>query len=212
MIPITPQPEPSDFNERVKSKGEAYLTQKPPTDTPLGKKYWKGKEYWIDSLNDLWSAYGGICAYSCHWIACDTGVATVDHFIPKSINPSLAYDWTNFRLASLKLNSRKRDHQDVLDPFTLTQGWFVMDFPSMIIMPHPDLTPEQKIQVRKTIDRLKLNHDDSCTRARSHWLRNYCSGHLTFEYLEEYAPFIAYELRRQDLVETICNMPLQVNV
>ena len=56
----------------------------------------------------------------------------VDHFYPKSVRPDMAYEWSNFRLASLKLNCRKREFQDVLDPFTIEPGWFCLSFPSLL--------------------------------------------------------------------------------
>lgn len=113
MISVQEQPEPPDFSKKVRDPGSAFIHQ---LSYPVK---WKNREYWRRSLHDLHTAYHGICAYSAHWIPCVTGAATVDHFIPKSIAPQFAYEWKNYRLASSKMNSRKGDYQDVLDPFGL---------------------------------------------------------------------------------------------
>jgi uncharacterized protein (TIGR02646 family) len=193
VIPVEEQPEPNDFNEKVRVPGADFLRTNPKPDS------WRSKEYWRRSLEDLHKAYNGICSYCAHWIPCDTGAATVDHFIPKSRAPQLAYEWSNFRLAASKMNSRKRDYQDVLDPFTLEANSFILEFPSLIIKPNPVLNNERKSKASKTIARLKLNTNESSVKARFHWLMCYCDGEITFEHLEKNAPFIATELIRQGL-------------
>lgn len=197
MIPITQQPEPTDFERKVRSKGIAFLQTVPRP------KIWDKREYWRESLRDLSGAYNQVCAYSAQWIPSIEGSPTVDHFIPKSVKPELAYEWSNFRLSCLKMNARKRDFQDVLDPFQIAPGWFILDFPSLLIKANPDLDEGVKNQVRSTIKRLKLNDDDDCVKHRQDWLMRYCEGKINFDFLKETAPFIAYELERQNLVESI---------
>ena len=197
MIPIRQQPEPTDFESKVRSKGVAFLQTVPRPKT------WDNREYWRESLKDLYGAYNQICAYSAQWIPWIEGSPTVDHFIPKSVKPELAYEWSNFRLSCLKMNARKRDFQDVLDPFQIEIDWFILDFPSLLIKVSPVLEEPVKSQVRNTIKRLKLNDDDDCVKHRQDWLIQYCKGKITFEFLKETAPFIAYELERQNLVESI---------
>lgn len=202
MIPIQEQPEPSDFSNNVRRPGAAFLKEVArPTK-------WDKKEYWQKALPDLYQAFVGICVYSAHWIPRDTGVATVDHFIPKSIAPQLAYEWSNFRLASLKMNSRKGNFQDVIDPFKVEPNWFVMDFPSMLIKPNPTLSASLKGRIQATIKRLKLNDDETCVKARTEWLLPFCkSGNQdSFEHLKKHAPFIAYELQRQNLIDKIASI------
>jgi hypothetical protein len=199
VIPVQEQPEPSDFAQKVRKPGTAFLRQinHPPN--------WENREYWRNALPALYQSYAGICAYSAHWIPNDTGVATVDHFIPKSDAPHLAYEWSNYRLTSLKLNGRKGNYQDVLDPFKLKPNWFILDFPSLLIKPNPALLAHQKEQVIATIKRLKLNNDDTCVQARQHWVLFFCAG-CSFEFLKRHAPFIALELQRQNLLETIASI------
>jgi hypothetical protein len=200
VIPVQEQPEPTDFAQKVRKPGAAFLQKVfHPTN-------WDNREYWQNALPALYQAYAGICAYSAHWIQYDEGAATVDHFIPKSVAPQLAYEWSNYRLASRTMNIRKGDHQDVLDPFTLEPSWFMLDFPSLLIKPKPTLSAIQKEQVIATVKRLKLNDDDTCVKARLHWILPFCMGHISFEFLRRHAPFIAYELQRQDLVDKISSI------
>jgi hypothetical protein len=200
VIPVSQQPEPTDFESRVRLKGIVFLHTAPRP------KVWNSREYWRDSLRDLYVAYNKVCAYSAQWIPWIEGSPTVDHFTPKSIKPELAYEWSNFRLSCLKMNARKRDFLDVLDPFQIEPEWFILDFPSLLIKASVDLEEPIKSQVRSTIKRLKLNDDDDCVKHRQDWLLRYCEGKINFDFLKETAPFIAYELERQDLVESIAHI------
>jgi hypothetical protein len=98
VIPIKPQPEPDDFDQKVRQPGLAFLSKVPNPKT----KEWR--DYWVKSLPDLYKSYNKICAYSAQWISRPEGNPTVDHFLPKSAKPELAYEWHNFRLACLTLN------------------------------------------------------------------------------------------------------------
>jgi len=197
VIPVQQQPEPPGFESKVRSKGVAFLQTVPQP------KAWNNREYWRKSLQDLYRAYNGVCAYSAQWMPSTVASPTVDHFIPKSAKPELAYEWDNFRLSCLKMNARKRDFQDILDPFQIEPGWFTLDFPSLLIKVNPALDEPIKSQVRSTIKRLKLNDDDDCVKHRQDWLMPYCKGEITFEFLKKTTPFITYELERQNLVDSI---------
>jgi hypothetical protein len=200
VIPIRQKPEPRNFDQTVRQPGQDFLRSKPAPK----KNEWKGKDYWRFCLADLHESYGGICAYSAQWIPLDTGLASVDHYQPKSIAPNLAYEWANFRLVSFKLNSRKRSYIDVLDPFTLADNSFELDFPSLLVKPGQNLAGSDRDKVLITIKRLKLNYESSI-KSRFSWLELYCGNH-DFHFLQKTAPFIAYELRRQGLEQTITEM------
>ncbi len=197
MIPIEFQPEPFDFDQKVRLKGLAFLNQEPIPQT------WRNREYWRAAISDLCNSYNRICAYSAQWIPLGEGTPTIDHFIPKSVAPNLAYEWSNFRLSSHLLNTRKSSFQDVLDPFTIQPGWFILDFGSLFIKAGNSLDVDIRQKVMNTIKRLKLNDEDSCLQSRLSWLEPFCQGQLTFAFLKEKAPFIAYELERQNLVDKI---------
>jgi hypothetical protein len=199
VIPVKLQPEPAHFFKKVQQPGHEFLRK---TSNPTTKD-WNNHSYWTRILNDLYIAYSSICAYSCHWIPCDTGAKTVEHFKPKNKYPQDAYRWGNYRLVCSTLNGRKGDREDVLDPFTLLEGWFVIDFPSLLIHPSSDIAAEEAELVTKTIRRLGLNDEGTCLQARINWIRDYITAPFPFSHLERRAPFLALELKRQNLVEAI---------
>jgi hypothetical protein len=191
--------EPQEFDERVRLRGVRFLRNAPhPT-----AKQWRSHRYWIEVLSELHDSYGGICAYSCHWIPYDTGADTVEHFRPKDTYPRDAYEWNNYRLVCATLNGRKGTNEDVLDPFIIENGWFVIDFPSMLVKPRADLTTADRHRVQMSIDRLGLNDEGTCLKSRVQWMRDYCDNQIAFDYLRRNAPFIVAELERQGLVARI---------
>lgn len=204
MIPVMPQPEPDIFDQRVRVPGKRFLDSlsgsKPTT------KQWENHDYWKNIRFPLYNAYGRICAYSAHWIPCGSSVPNVDHYVPKSVKPAIAYEWSNYRLAGALVNALKGNSQDVLDPFTIEIDWFFLGFPSLLLHPNPELLPPIQQQIWKTIDRLRLNDNQTFVEERSAWLEPYCQGKEEFSVLKKNAPFIAYELERQNLIEDIKTM------
>jgi uncharacterized protein (TIGR02646 family) len=201
VIPVAPQPESPTFNEEVRVPGDKFL-RKLGNLTPTYKQ-WIGHNYWKYIRYDLHDAYNGICSYCANWIPRGESSPTIDHFIPKSIRPDLAYEWSNYRLACPLINTRKKDYQDVLDPFTLHYNWFFLDFPTLLLKPNPELSVQDQQRVWRTIKRLKLNEDETFIHSRNHWLEAYCREHTPYSFLKKHAPFVAYELERQDLVDSI---------
>jgi hypothetical protein len=195
MMPVSLQPEPESFAVRVTAPGLKFLQE---IANPTIEQ-WKGREYWQQALPDMRKAYQGLCAYCAHWIPHSTGNHSIDHFIPKSHNPTLAYTWSNFRYIAARFNSRKGT-RTILDPFQLLPDWFVLDFASFLIRAHPDLQPEQKTAVSRTIQILRLNSDDDLVFERQSWIVSYQQGDISFAHLQRHAPFIAYELQRQGLL------------
>lgn len=195
MIPVRKKPEPAEFDSLVRRPGRAYLRQ---VRRPSSKQF-QEHAYWTRIQSHLRERYGGICAYAAFWIPPTTGSANVEHFIPKSRVPRLAYEWDNYRFVCGRLNGRKGDFVDVIDPFVVRKSWFYMDFPSLLLKPNPSLSAGIKAKVVGTISRLKLNDDDTLIKERNAWLRLYCIHGLTFRALKENAPFIATELERQGL-------------
>ncbi len=194
MIRVEEQDEPPTFAAKVKQPGELFLAANPhATSKDLDRH-----PYWRRAAGDLYNAYWGICAYTCHRIEGDTGWTTVEHFVPKSAAPRLAYDWSNFRLVCGRMNARKREYVDVLDPFWLDNGVFAIDFPSLQVQPSGGLGDALTAQAWSTIDRLRLN-DDICIQGRHSRLEPYCRGIYALDYLAEIAPFIHREIVRQNL-------------
>lgn len=199
---VSPKPEPLTFNSKVRSPGIKWV--KSFSDLSLCDP--DKKPLWRKSLDDLREAYNSTCAYLAHWLPPAISAFTVDHFLPKTKYKLNAYDWSNFRLACGLANSLKNEFEDVIDPFIIKNDWFIMTFPGLIIKANPNLGDAEKQQVESTIERLQLNKHIQIKKLRSGALGSYCLGKYPFEYLKEIAPFIAYELERQNLVVEIINI------
>jgi hypothetical protein len=222
MIHVEKQPEPSppdfDFDHEVRQPGLsalAELTGQGPTLRRRGPRIRKEADrledlnpavlrkhpYWTRALDVLHHAYKGICAYSCFYIAPICG-PTVDHFVAMvSADPRQAYEWDNYRLASSLMNARKRDFPDVLDPFEVEDGWFELNMGTFEVHPAPGLDAPLFDSVRSTIERLGLNSRE-CRSMRikffeSYWRPKVPSQPVPLWHLEEQAPFLAREMRRQ---------------
>jgi uncharacterized protein (TIGR02646 family) len=195
MITVAKAGEPPQFDATVREPGKKFLD-----GLAAGQKVdFRGREYWRKIIPELYAAYGGICAYTCHWIAPDTGSDTVEHFRPKSTYPNLAYEWTNFRLVCGRLNGRKANFEDVADPCSGIDGWFEILFPSLQISVRNGLSGHDDALARSTIKRLKLN-DNRCIKGREAYIEPFCKDEITMDYLDKCAPFLARELIRQDLL------------
>jgi len=60
--------------------------------------------------------------------------------------------------------------------------------------------------VRATCARLGLNDPATCLAARERYVRDFCVGHITLDYLRRDAPFLASEIERQGLHSTLSQM------
>ena len=139
MIPVAAKPEPAAFDAAVRQKGLAHLILGDfPLNLPLPPNA-DIEPYWRACLTDLHQAYGGVCAYLCVFFERVMGGGSVDHFIAKSANAGLAYEWDNYRLACSTMNSRKREYSDVLDPFFLAPDQFRLQLSTGHIYPNQDL-------------------------------------------------------------------------
>lgn len=191
LIPITQQSEPADFATKVRLPGQAYLATVP---RPTSKQFRK-HAYWKAALVDLKAAYNSICAYTSFRIP---GSGSVDHFHPKTSQPTLAYEWTNYRLAHDKINSYKGESTDVLDPFSIQVGWFVLDFATLWVRPETSLHLNVKRPVQKTIEILRLN-DEEWVLMRFEIFTSYINRDINLAYLQRNYPFIAIEIQRQNI-------------
>lgn len=207
MIPVAPRRAPKGFNAKVLRPGLAWLKKH---KIPLHQKLAPGttlKPLWRRSLRSLHRRYGGVCAYLCVWIEPVTGGATVDHFVAKSKRAGDAYRWSNFRLACSTMNARKRDYDDVLDPFALAPDTFQLDLVTGKISPGSALQGAQLAAARDTIERLglddRLNRKNRVRRfedylqLRSEATPGACAHE---EILRRDAPFLWYEAKRQGLL------------
>ena len=200
LIHVIPGNEPADFDEKVRQPGINFLNTTPhPT-----RRAWRRHDYWRRAIGDLLDVYHNICSYSGSWTNAHNRFEptlrdhSLDHFIPKSSDPTLAYEWRNFRLSRVRLNNRKGNNEDVLDPFTLHSRWFTLNFYSYLIFPEGALSVGNMMRVQTTIDRLGLNTDNDYVQERANVVQEYCLGNYTLATLDRYWPFIASEMRAQD--------------
>ena len=199
MIHVTAQHEPDSFDAKVRQKGRAWLQRKAiPLDQPLPPKT-RLEPYWRQCLDELHTSYDGCCAYLAMYLVRATGGVSVDHYISKSHRPDMAYEWSNYRLASLRMNSRKRDYDDVLDPFEVEPGWFRLELVTGHIYPNPQLPVEQRKAIQTTIDRLRLD-DDRNRRERASHYQDCRECLFPVDHLRKLSPFVWFEAKRQRLL------------
>ena len=198
MIPVEPQPEPEDFDARIRQKGLQWLAKKGIDITVPAPDRFEFTPLWRDCLDAIYERYARVCAYGGFYIERVTGAPTVEHFVPKSKAPGLAYEWRNYRMVCSLLNGRKKDYEDVLDPFALPPETFHLNLVSGAIFPNPSLEGEAQEAALATIQRLKLD-DAGCRSRRVEDFDGFLRG-LPAEYLKQRSPFVWYEARRQGLL------------
>ena len=197
-MPVVPQAAPTNFDALVAVPGAAHLADNPP-QVPLPSRYWRNRSYWTQIREALWRAYRGFCCYTCVRIEPSNAYwGSVEHFEPKSLYPARAYDWDNFRLASTVPNQSKKDHEDVLDPFLIGDGWFAIDSATLEVVPGPAAPPGRLDEIKATIARLKLSRQEYVI-SRSVYVDLYLQGEMTIEAVAAFNPFLAAEIDRWNL-------------
>lgn len=192
MIRVAPKPEYPDFDGQVRKPGAAFLATCP---SPTSQQF-RDKNFWSRAAAELHAAYSGVCAYTAVYLPQQ---GSIDHFKPKSTHPQLAYEWSNFRLASGRINSTKGNKADVLDPFEIEDDWFHLDIPECLMRANPALPKETRVRVNATINSLRLNADDHYAQDRCAILMEYASGEISLGFLQRRYPFLAKEIVRQGL-------------
>ncbi len=218
MIPVSPAPEPSAFDQTVRKRGEVAIKKlvgqpvkaggrKPGTtyareaDIPADKF----PTCWTDArkadgksaLDDLMGLYAERCAYLAMHLERATGSPTVDHFVPKSKNWRLVYEWSNYRLSAGCVNAKK-GVLDVVDPFTAGPGWFALNLETFEVTAGAAAPMAGLTTIAATLPLLNLR---DCCLQRQAYVEDYRlgpgKGGIDLPYLESRAPFVAAELRRQ---------------
>lgn len=217
MIQVKPAGEPDTFDARVRRRGFdaiARLVGEAPSHTRRGRKPKRTfasrdqipaeafPALWREALPDLRDAYGNLCAYLALYIHHATGNASVDHFVPKTKDWRLVYEWSNYRLCASLINGHRSDREIAHDPFSIEPGLFALEFTDYQVIPGPAARERTSDAVMNTIDRLGLNQRE-CRKAREEYVAAYCNGPpkgIELPWLERHAPFVAQELRRQGLL------------
>lgn len=202
MIAITPKPEPESFDTTVRQIGYAFLAHCP---TPSSDD-WRQHRYWKKASDDLYRTYGGICAYTAEWFSRTTTSPSIDHFLPKSVAPHLAYEWSNYRLTTQKANNNKANAVGIADPFCIASGWFLLDLPSCLVKAGMNLSPVNRRQVEHSINVLKLNSDDEYVQNRCNIIMEFVRGDISINFLWRRYPFIAHELTRQNVLDSLSSI------
>jgi hypothetical protein len=192
MIRVILAPEYPNFEAEVRAPGTSFLLSCP---NPTSEQF-KRKNYWTRAAKDLHAAYSGICAYTAMYLPDQW---SVDHFRPKSAFPSLAYEWTNFRLASGRVNSSKGNQTNIIDPVDVESDWFFLDIPSCLLRPNPNLDKATRSRINGTINSLRLNQDDNHVQERCNILMAFARGDILEGFLSRRYPFLSKEIVRQGL-------------
>lgn len=195
MIPVQRKQEYLEFDEQVRKKGARFLASCP---RPSSKQF-DAHSYWTSAKDELLVAYNRLCAYTSRELLYD---ATIDHFKPKSKYPTLAYEWSNFRLARHIINNRKGNSEDVIDPFKVHSGWFILRLSGCVIKAGPDLTEEVNRAVDATISILQLNHE-RLVEERQKILEDLAYGIIDLDHLDVHYPFLSMEVKRQNALESL---------
>lgn len=188
MIPVARKLEPGNFDQLVRQPGRTFLA----TNTPQSSREFV--PHWRKIKRDLNKAYDNICAYTSIYLLS----GTVDHFLPKSKYPELAYEWDNYRLALDIVNQNKNDSTGLLDPFEIKEGWFALDFPTCYVMIGDQMPDHLKDKAKNTIGILKLN-ENRLAQLRFGIVKSFWSRELNWQTLRQKYPFLANELERQNL-------------
>jgi len=223
MMRLALAAEPPSFTRKVREPGENALAalpgRRPPhprlgrpialTKRVAGKPVRKTIEdfpYWQDCLDELYDAYGGICAYYCFRIERAT-LLQVDHFVAKTGNAGQAYEWTSYRLACGYANICKNEYPDVLDPAQIEDGWFQLDLATLGVDADDSLPADQRKAVETTIVRLKLR-EGRALEVRQRAMEHFRRRRVNFAFLEMDHPFLARELARQGVRDAAQLPPL----
>jgi uncharacterized protein (TIGR02646 family) len=198
MIPVKLQPEPADFDQKVRQRGRSWLAKQGIALNSAPPKATKLPNYWTHSNTQLWEAYSGVCAYLAIFFEWVSGAASTDHFVAKSRNAGGAYEWSNYRLSCLGPNRNKGKFDDVLDPIGLPPNTFVLDLTTGEVSPNPALSRTLKAAARKAIARLKLDSAEHSQMRARHFAR-YLRG-KDQDALKELSPFVWHEAHRQGLL------------
>jgi uncharacterized protein (TIGR02646 family) len=194
VIPVKKQEEPKNFYSEVRIPGQKYLKNNP---RPKSKEFSK-HDYWRNINPELYQLYNGICAYTGMWFSGND--KSVDHFLPKSKNPELAYEWDNYRLTTQRMNNTKGDEVNLVDPFEVKPDWFILDLDTYLIKPNKILAHSDQEKIMNTIKVLRLNRDDDRVENRREIIQGYKDKVFNFEIKKEKYPYIAYEIKRQGLL------------
>jgi hypothetical protein len=201
VIPVpalTRANEPILFDENCRQPGAAWLENNPGKD-PHAVSHW-----WSQFRPDLARHF----SHRCGWLGTTIVPAgDVDHWLScgnRSCGPSpnrhLAFEWSNFRYAAQRINSRKGTLDDqILDPCEIEEGWFEILLPSFQLVPSDRLPASLRQRAKLTLAKLQLGRGEA-RFIRWHW---YCihwnNGQPDLTALRRDAPLVAVAIEKARL-------------
>ncbi|HIE00613.1 MAG TPA: hypothetical protein EYP59_10040 [Thiotrichaceae bacterium] len=103
MIQVKSVPEPEEFDQKVRKKGNDWIRKNlNNTDYP---------SYWSAFRANLAEGFENRCGYAAMWLPPYQG--HVDHFIAQKDAPEQVYEWHNYRYISPTLNCRQKTGQNL---------------------------------------------------------------------------------------------------
>jgi hypothetical protein len=149
MIPVTnPLPEPATFESNCRTPGNAWLAANP---TAKSKSF---PSYWIHFEDDIAKGF----QFRCGWLGFEITEGDIDHYLSKQKHRNKTYEWSNYRYIAGSVNSSKRTQDaNVLDPFDVQDGWFILGLPDMQLRGTNAIPIRLRDKAKYTIEKLKLN-------------------------------------------------------
>jgi len=189
MQKFMPIPEPTEFDQQCRQRGNAWLADHPDEKRP--------RDYWSPFKPDLAEGFNNLCGYS---VMYDPN-ATVDHFLSVHNYRHLSYEWSNYRYVANWINSSKQNLDDrLLDPFEVEDDWFEILLPSLQLVLTDKIPDNQRQKAEFTLQRLGLNYAERILRQREEWFRMYKQGEITLAGLARKAPLIARAIEKQQTI------------
>lgn len=192
MIRVEPVEEPTEFEQRTRAPGRAWLAAKDYVHRSRPQSFWG----WCQE--PLREAFHERCG----WLAMYVADGHVEHFVSwdecKHDHPELAYEWSNYRYILPRLNSRKRNLTGLLDPFEVGAGWFRVELPSLLLVCTDSIPEALRARAHRTIEVLGLagRGDSNVRRLRRRWLQRYRDNHLSLAGLRSVAPLVGDAVER----------------
>jgi hypothetical protein len=182
MIRVPRTDEPMDFDQTARKPGLAWLASNPNPKS-------KPPDYWSPFRDLLAKGFGNRCGY----LAMFDPDGTVDHFISFKTNPSLSYEWSNYRYSAGTVNSAKKPRWDghLLDPFEVENDWFEIQLPSCLLSITNHVPLSHLAKAKFTLEKLKLADGQRARRQRLAWYDRYLNGKVSIDGLQDFAPQVA---------------------
>ena len=172
--------EPPGFDAEVRRRGEAWLAEHPAATRP--------SKLWVAYLPQLAEGFRHLCGYTAMHIE----EGTVDHYLSCATHRHLAYEWSNYRFTSHRMNSVKGTLDErVLDPCAIGDDWFTILLPSLQMVATARVPPAERERAAFTLQRLGLRDGEHVIRRRRAWYEGFLEGRQSLRGLREHAPLIA---------------------